>query len=122
MKIHQKIDGNIFVLRAVETGDQIFLLFRQGDNTATVSYDMGSIEVEGCKAVKNDQRITITGDLTEFTIQAVISCDLSHITGPSFDWQDYPSEASIITAGADFMDRAKVILGLAEPEPEEATD
>ena len=122
MKIHQKIDGNIFVLRAVETGDQIFLLFRQGDNTATVSYDMGSIEVEGCKAVKNDKRITITGDLTEFTIQAVISCDLSHITGPSFDWQDYPSEASIITAGADFMDRAKVILGLAEPEPEEATD
>ena len=122
MKLHQKIDGNIFVLRAVETGDQIFVLFRQGDKTATVAYDMGSIEVEGCKAVKSDQRITITGNLSEFTIQAVISCDLSHITGPNFDWQAYPSETTIITAGADFMDRAKVILGLAEPEPEEATD
>jgi hypothetical protein len=28
MKPHYKIDGNVFVLQAVEVGDQVLLLFR----------------------------------------------------------------------------------------------
>lgn len=114
MKKHTKIDGNVFVLRAVETGDQILVLFRDGAKEATVAYDMGAIEAEGCTATQDGGRITITGALTEFTIQAVISCDLSHITGGDLAWESYPSETTMIPAGADFMDRAKEILGLDE--------
>ena len=121
MKVHNKIDGNVFVLRAVETGDQILVLFREGSKQATVAYDMGAIEAEGCQAVQSGSRVTVTGAFVEFTIQAVISCDLSHITGGELAWECYPSETTMIPAGADFMERARAILGLTDPVEEKGT-
>lgn len=116
MEDRKPIDGNLFVLQAVEGNDQIYILFKEGDNTATVSYDMGVVASTNCKTEQVDKRIAITGDLKSFTIEAVITCDLSHITGGNLNWEYYPNATSVIESGADFIQRAEQILGLSEPD------